>query len=270
MQTILRVGLVAALATVTACGGKKQDTTEFGSANGEDLVPQFEDEAIIPEEMPAAPPETVFVAAPPAPPAARPPAPRPTPAPTPASPAPAPAPAPAAAAGLANGTAIPTTTVDSIHSPYNRVGDLIKLRVARDVAGADGKVVIPAGSIVTMSITEIASAGTRGGEGNLVLSSRSVMIDGTSYDLTARATDFEYEMRGRGVGTNEVAKTGAGAVAGAIIGRVVGGKKGTVVGAAGGAAVGAAVADHTQDRDLVVSAGKAMTITLRDGFARSE
>ncbi len=119
-------------------------------------------------------------------------------------------------------------------------------------------------------IRYIASAGTRGGEGNLVLSSRSVMIDGTSYDITARATDFEFEMRGRGVGTGEVAKTGAGAVAGAIIGRVVGGKKGTVVGAAGGAAVGAAVADHTQDRDLVVSAGKPMTLTLRDGFTRGE
>lgn len=271
MQTILRVGLVAAFATMAACGGRDRDTTELGSAD-EDMVPIATDEPTIPEEMPPAPKETVYVATqpPPPPPAPRPAPPRPAPPPAPRpTPAPTPAPPPAPAAlVLASGTTVPTTTVDSVHSRYSRVGDLVKVRVSRDVADGNGKVVIPAGSIVTLAITEIASAGTRGGTGTLVMASRNVVIDGNTYDLTANATDFEYEMRGRGVGTSEVAKTGAGAVAGAIIGRVVGGKKGTVVGAAGGAAVGAAVADHTQDRDLVVSAGKPITITLRDSFSR--
>ncbi len=53
--------------------------------------------------------------------------------------------------------------------------------------------------------------------------------------------DYGYEMKGTGVGGEEVAKTAAGGAAGAIIGRTVGGKKGTIAGALGGAAAGAAV-----------------------------
>ena len=47
------------------------------------------------------------------------------------------------------------------------------------------------------------------------------------------------------------------------------GKTGTVVGAVGGAAAGAAIANETANRDIIVTAGKNMTITLRDDFSRN-
>src|SRR5690606_27261363 len=96
-------------------------------------------------------------------------------------------PAPAAPS-LAVGTTIATSTLDSIHSRYNVAGDLIRVRVARDVVAEDGRVVVPAGAIVTLAVTEIAPAANKGETGTLILSARSVEIAGTSYPLTARAT----------------------------------------------------------------------------------
>jgi hypothetical protein len=169
---------------------------------------------------------------------------------------------------VASGTAIRTTTIDSVHSRVHRIGETVRVSVASDVVDDRGRVVIPSGAVMTLAITDIRAASSRNGTGTLVMAAREVTIDGQSYPVSGSATDFEYELRGRGVGTSEVAKTAGGAAAGAIIGRVIGGKKGTLIGAIGGAAAGAAVADATQDRDIVVSAGKSIVITLSDTFSR--
>jgi hypothetical protein len=260
--------LLLALCVAAACGGDKPLDQDAALDGGDSLV-AIVDEATLPDTTPPAPPETVIVERP-APPAPAPSRPRPRPTPPAAAPSPTPTPPPAAQAvrHLASGTALNTTVMDSIHSHHNKVGDLIRLRVVGDYTDANGRVVIPAGAVVTMAITELAPAANRGGAGTLALSGRSVTIEGESYPLAARSTDFEYELRARSIGAGEVAKTGAGAVAGGIIGRVIGGKKGTVVGAIGGAAAGAAVASSTIDRDIVLAPGKAMTITLSDEFDR--
>jgi uncharacterized protein YcfJ len=262
-------------AGLLACGGDTgEPATDLGAAAFTDSLVPIADAAELPDDRPPAPAETVFVPQPPAPVASRPAASRPAPTPsrqTPPPPAVVPTadPVVAAAAALGSGIAIRTTTLDSIHSRYNKVGDSVRVRVAADVLADDGRVVIPAGSVVTLAIVEISPGANKGDTGTLVLAARSVRIDGTSAAITARATDFEYDMRGRGVTGTEVAKTGAGAVAGGIIGRVIGGNKtGTVVGAVAGAAAGAAVADKQADQDIVVDAGNAITITLRDSFER--
>ncbi|MEO8480142.1 MAG: glycine zipper 2TM domain-containing protein [Gemmatimonadota bacterium] len=269
MQTRPTALLVMLTFIATACGGDKPLEQDQAMGLRDSLVP-IADEPMLPDTNPPAPPETVIVERP-APPPTRP-RPRPTPPPVAATqpernnPAPAPS---ATGSVLASGTAIRTTVIDSVHSRYNNVGDPIRVRVVADYTDGNGKVVIPAGSVITMSITDIKPAANRDAAGTLVLSARSVMINGESYPITARSTDFEYELHARGIGTSEVAKTGAGAVAGGIIGRVIGGKKGTVIGAIGGAAAGAAVASSSADRDIIVHSGKSMTITLRDDFSRS-
>jgi hypothetical protein len=159
--------------------------------------------------------------------------------------------------------------VDSVHSKVTRVGDVVRVSVANDVTDAAGRVVIPSGSVMTLAVTELAAAGSKGGAGVLTMSARSVSISGTDYPIAGRATDFEYELRGSGVGTTEVAKTAGGAAAGAIIGRVIGGRRGTIIGAIGGAAAGAAVADASQDRQVVLAAGKPVMVTLSEDFSRS-
>lgn len=262
LATLFAIGLAA-------CGEKTAEGDTAQLPLGDSLVP-ISDAAPLDTTKPVAPPETVFVQEPPvvvrrlAP---RPPAATAATATTPAVTAPAEQPA-ASAPSLASGVAIQTVMIDSVHSQYTRVGDPIRVRVASDVMSADGKVVIPAGSVITLTVTDIGQADNRGEKGTLSLAGRSISINGESHPITARATDYEYEMKARGVGATDVAKTGAGAAAGAIIGRVIGGKTGTVVGAVGGAAAGAAVASKTANRDIIVHAGKAMTITLRDEFVR--
>jgi len=262
--------IAAAMVTLAACGGDAAppEPVEPGLALGDSLVP-------IADEAPAAEEITGEAAATPAPSPATTPAPRatPRPAPRPVQPPPAPAPSPApapapAVRSLAVGTTIATTTLDSIHSRYNLVGDQIRVRVARDVVAEDGRVMIPAGAMVTLAVTAIAPAANKGETGTLLLAARSVEIGGTTYPLTARATFVQSELKSRGIGTGEVAKTGAGAIAGGLIGRAIGGRTGTVIGAVGGAAAGAAIADKTVDRDIVVVAGNSITLTLNDDFAR--
>jgi hypothetical protein len=167
------------------------------------------------------------------------------------------------------GTSIATTTLDSIHSRHNLVGDLIRVRVSRDVVADDGRVVIPAGAIVTLAITEIMPAANKGETGTLILTARSVEIGDANYPLTARASSVQSELKSRGVGVGEVAKTGVGVVGGGLIGGAIGGRTGRIIGAIGGGAAGAAIADKTVDRDIVVVVGNSITLTLRDDFTRT-
>lgn len=171
-------------------------------------------------------------------------------------------------AELASGTRISATFDATVSSRENAPGDHVTVTVAGDVTDSAGTVVIPAGAKIDLTIAAIGPAAHKGGEGTLTFDVGDVTIEGKSTGLDARVTRFDYAMKGSGIGAAEVGKTAAGGVAGAIIGHAVGGDDGTAVGAIGGAAAGAAIADYTQDRDIVINAGNAIVLTLRDAFAR--
>ena len=140
-------------------------------------------------------------------------------------------------------------------------------RIGEAITAADGRVVIPAGSELTMTIVDLKPAPNKGAkEGTLLLRATSVTINGQSQPLDAEVTYVEHSLKGRGVGTREAAKVGAGAAAGAIIGKVIGGGAGAAAGAVTGAAAGAAVAVETADRDEVIPAGGLIRISLRSAF----
>lgn len=167
---------------------------------------------------------------------------------------------------LAQGTTIATTAIDSVHSRYTHVGDVIQARVAEDVTD-NGRTVIPAGSVVTLAVTAIGGTSNGGERGTLELEARDVSINGRSIPLRAHATTYAFEMKGRGVGAGEVEKTGIGAAVGALIGHIIGGGTGTVVGAVAGGAGGAAIASNTATRDIVVHSGASITLQLTDDFS---
>jgi hypothetical protein len=130
--------------------------------------------------------------------------------------------------------------------------------------------VIPAGSVVTLRIDEIAPAeNDRDLTGKLRVSPTAVAIGGTSYPLSASVDSIVYIVRGRGVTAGDAVKVGAGAVAGAVAGRVISGNRtGTIGGAVVGAAAGAAVASETNDRDVIIRPGSYIRIQLAGAFAR--
>ena len=135
---------------------------------------------------------------------------------------------------------------------------------------AVGRVVIPAGSRVTLTITEIHESENKGDKtGKLTLTPTAVEIQGQSYALGGSAMALERTLRDRKTNAGDVAKVGAGTAAGAIVGRVIGGStKGAVIGGIIGGAVGTQRAIETQDRDVVVPASSRVEITLGGPFTR--
>ncbi len=269
-ERMMRAVMCTLVIGAVACGDRRNDDVGADSlAPGDSLVPIADAAPLTDTTRPSPPPETVFVA----PPASRPTTNRPAtnrPAPTrPAPTRPAPAPAPSRGLTVEAGTAIASTSTQKISSKTHKAGDVVQVRVANDILGANGNVSIPAGSIVSLSIVEIAGAANRGERGTLVMSANSVSINGSSYPLNARVTDYAFKMDAGNIGAEQVATTGAGAIIGGAVGRVIGGKTGTAVGAVAGAGAGAAVAAKKADRDIVVEAGNSVTLVLREDFRRT-
>jgi hypothetical protein len=200
----------------------------------------------------------------------RPPRPKPTPKPKPA-PAPAAAqpssPTPAAAPAarsLAAGTKFSATTDAEIRSQKNKVGDQVTATLGSDVKDASGHVVIPAGSQVTLQVTDIkVSENKSDTTGTLTLKPTSVSINGVSQPLPASISGVKTKLEGRGTNAGDIAKVGAGTGIGAVVGRVLGGStKGAVIGGVIGGAIGTQRAIETKDRDVVLPQGTVVTLTL--------
>jgi hypothetical protein len=199
---------------------------------------------------------------------------RPAAAPAHAAPKPKPRPkAPAAPSPrtLAAGTLIEAAMSDSINSRHDKPGKTVAARVAYDVKDRAGHVVIPAGSLVKLTVTALAPAENKSSkDGKLDFEVNSVNVNGRVYALDAEVDPVEHVLKGRGVTGGDVAKVGAGTAIGAIGGRLIGGNtKGAVIGGLVGAGAGTAVAVQTADRDVVVRPGAAVRITLRGTLVAS-
>src|SRR5215213_6980105 len=161
---------LAALTLLAIAGCGRGDKSEVASADSlnRDLQLAPVDTSAALNDQPA---DTVATPAPapaptpkPAAPKPKPKAAAPAPAPAPATPAPAPAPAPAAT-GLASGTTFSAAT---------------------DAKDAAGRVVIPAGSQVTLQVTAIKESENKGDTtGTLTLKPVSIAINGASQPLAA-------------------------------------------------------------------------------------
>jgi hypothetical protein len=161
------------------------------------------------------------------------------------------------------GTAIHAALDDSISSRRDTAGRSITAEVTQSVTGAGGKVLIPAGSTVRLTVTRLASAHSKSSQGRLRLRVDGVEIGGQLHNVQADVQPVPRELRGRGVTASDAAKVGVGAAGGAVLGRVVGGNtKGAVIGGVVGAAGGAVVASQTATRDVVVKAKTPVTFVL--------
>jgi outer membrane lipoprotein SlyB len=185
----------------------------------------------------------------------------------PAPPAP---PAARATMRLAAGTRFDAAATDTISSRTAKTGDPFTARVVEDVKDAAGHVVIPAGSTVNGTITDVKPAPNPRTPGTLTLTVTSVSVRGNTYPIEASIDSLETVHKGRGVTSGDAAKVGAGAVAGAVLGRVLGGnKKGTIIGGVVGGIAGAGVASQTKDSDIVLPAGAHIIIRLTKEVAVS-
>lgn len=244
-----------AVTLLAACAGESPDRIVADSLSRDLQRVAVDSSAVLDDRAPEPAPE-------PPKPVATAPKPKPKPAP---KPAPAPAPAPLA---LASGTVIATAVDQEIHSRTTKAGTVVTTTVSSDVTDASGRVVIPAGARVTMTVTEIRESENKGDKtGKLTLTPTEVAFAGKSYPLSASADALDRHLVDRKTNAGDVAKVGAGAAAGALVGRVIGGNtKGAVIGGIIGGAVGTQRAVETQDRDVVVPAGSRVQLTLQSGL----
>ena len=245
MNATRSASLLLTLSLLGACarGENASNASADSTARNLTLAPAESSAAM--RDMPATPPVT----APVAPPAVARPKPR--------------APAAPATLTLPAGSRFDMAATDTITSRTAKPGDPFTARVVDDVRNAAGKVVIPAGSQVNGTITDVKPNPNPNTPGTLTLAVSSVTIRGTNYPLDASIDSLETVHKGRGITTGDAAKVGAGAAAGAILGRVIGGnKKGTIIGGIVGGAVGAGVAQTSKDSDIVLPAGAHIIVTV--------
>ena len=173
---------------------------------------------------------------------------------------------------LARGTAISARFDDGISSRTHKAGYKVTGTVSADVKDKSGRVVIPAGSKVHLTIAAIHESERKSDKtGKLVLKPSMVVIGSRNYPLSGSAFALDRTLKDRKTNAGDIAKVGVGAGAGALLGTAVtgGSTKGAVIGGALGAAVGTQRAVETQDRDVVVPSGSRLKVTLAAPFRRS-
>jgi hypothetical protein len=119
----------------------------------------------------------------------------------------------------------------------------------------NGRVLIPAGSVVRGVVSDVKRPGRVDRVGSLTLSFDRIVVRGREYQLRGMATEI-FESGGI---REEVGTAGAGAGVGGVIGGLIGGVKGAVLGAVIGA--GGAIA-ATEGKDIQLPAGSIIRIRL--------
>ena len=174
--------------------------------------------------------------------------------------APAPSPAPVVRwreLTLPAGTSVPLELMTAVSSETARVETPVRARVRQDVE-ADGYVMIPAGTVLTGTVIDVARPGRVQGRSRIAIQFTEAELDGTREDVRTNPLTFEGEQT-KG---EDATKIGAGAVGGAIIGGILGGGDGAAKGAAIGGAAGTGAVLATRGRDITLVSGTDIAATL--------
>jgi hypothetical protein len=147
----------------------------------------------------------------------------------------------------------------TVTSDTARVEDKVSARVTRDVR-VGSRVAIPAGSIVTGSVTEVDRGGKMKGKARLAVRFHTVTLaDGTQLALRTDTVVREGESPAR----ETAAKVGGAAIGGAILGAILGGGRGAAIGAGVGAAGGTAASMANDPNPATLPAGSNVTVRVQ-------
>jgi len=176
------------------------------------------------------------------------------------------------------GTHVPLSLINSVSTKNAVVGDRIYLETVFPVL-VDGRIVIPPGSYVAGTITDIKRPGKVKGRGEFHLRFDSLTLpNGATRDFRGRVTELdgrssdeldhkEGTIRSEGNKTGDVRAVGQAAAVGASIGALAGSVNGTPgMGSAIGAGAGAAAAligvMFTRGPDAVLTKGTTIEMVL--------
>ena len=160
------------------------------------------------------------------------------------------------------GAKITVVTDQSVSSKTAKIGQTVSGSVAQDVT-SDGKVVIPKGATVKLTVSSVQASGRLSTPAKLYLRLRTVTVGGKTYSF---ATSSAGRTLG-GKGKRDAGFIGGGAAGGAVIGALAGGGKGAAIGAAAGAGAGTAGAAATGKKDIEFPAETKLAFTTRAAIA---
>ncbi len=156
------------------------------------------------------------------------------------------------------GMHIPVLTDQAVNSKDAKMGQSISGSVAKDVI-VGGKVVIPKGAEVKLSVSSVQASGRLSTPAKLYLRLRVVTVKGKTYTVATNSAGRTE----KGKGKRDAGFIGGGAAGGAAIGALAGGGKGAAIGAAAGAGAGTAGAAATGKKDIEFPAETRLVFTTR-------
>ena len=119
----------------------------------------------------------------------------------------------------------------------------------------DGRVLVPAGSVVQGVVVDVDKAGRVDRDGALTLAFERIRVRGREHEIRATATQV-FESKGIRA---EAGTAGVGAGVGGVVGGLIGGVKGAILGAVIGA--GGAIA-ATDGKDISLPAGSVVRVRM--------
>jgi len=155
------------------------------------------------------------------------------------------------------GTTLPLALTSGIASDTSAVEDVVTAELTRAVT-SDGREVLPAGTRLTGSVTNVDDSGRVKGRAMIAFRFTSLRTGDEQYDVqtaplshTAEATKGE-----------DATKIGIGAGAGAVIGGILGGGDGAAKGAIVGGGAGTGVVLATKGKEVRLGPGASATTEL--------
>ena len=163
---------------------------------------------------------------------------------------------------IAAGTTMSLTPTATVCTNTNKVGDKITATTQSAVVGSNGAV-IPAGSTVTLTVTELKRSENANDQIIMGFAVNSVSFGGKTYPLDANIESTNITRVRNQPKSKDAQKVAIGAGIGAIAGQVLGkNTKSTVIGAAVGAAAGGAAAAATANYEGCIQNTSTMVIKL--------
>ena len=170
----------------------------------------------------------------------------------------------AAGATVPAGTHVLVRMIDGVDSANNHVGDRFHASLENDLM-ADDVVIAPKGADVYGRLSEAQEAGRIAGKAQLKLELTDVLINNKLQPIYTG----DYEVSGKGRGTNTAEKAAGGAVLGTIVGAIAGGGRGAAAGAAIGAGAGTTINIVTKGEEVRVPSETVLDFRLDQPFTVS-
>lgn len=159
----------------------------------------------------------------------------------------------------AAGTPLALRLTTGLHSGENEVGDPVEAVLERDLLGVNGELVLPVGTRLTGTLTDVQRARKVKRKSRLAFHLDTAHLpDGRQVSVRAGR-----KLEGEGYTKRDGAVIGGAAAGGAILGQVLGGdSEATAAGAVLGGAIGSGVLMSKRGEDVVIPAGTLVDLPL--------